>query len=358
MLTHLGRAARRRLAGFAVLAAVLAVPATASAERWVSYRVTVEGEAKYTYDRTTPDVVHRDAHWKWRTDFPIVAFEGDKPHTQSAENASATTTATLLSGSSSRTAVGNSAHCTATGISGVNTGRFLPPPLVPDPQPTIGLRALGGVFLDFTGCPDQAAVGSGIVGVLLDEVHTFDTWFSIPREAIGMGRIIQLVHEDVTGNRCPNNQAGGANCRLTFDATVTFDKFYDSGADDSDSKDTSDDQESREERAVVRTAAAKLARSAAKARLLVTCPAACSGTVTATLPRGRRASSAKVRALARTRFRVAAGQTRRVVVRFSRAARRRIRRAGGVSLRVRTVSAGKTSDRVLTLRLRRGARRP
>jgi ribosomal protein L18E len=60
--------------------------------------------------------------------------------------------------------------------------------------------------------------------------------------------------------------------------------------------------------------------------------------------------------LTRSRFRVAAGRTKRVVVRFSRAARRRIRRAGGVSLRVRTRSAGKTYERTLSVRLKGGAR--
>jgi hypothetical protein len=345
--------ARRRLAGLAVLVAVLAVPATASAERTVSYRVTVEGEGKYRYDKSTPYAVHRDAHWKWKTEFPIVTFEGDKPHTQSAENMYPTSTATLLSGKASSAAPSSPSQCTANGISGVNSGRFLPPSPIPDPNPTIGLRVLAGVFLDFNGCPGQSGVESGITGTLVNDVHSFDTWFSIPREAIGMGRIIQLLTENVTGNRCPSNRSGDADCQLTFDATVTFDKFYDSGPEgDEGSQDTKDDNTSRKGRLVVRPAAAKLARSAAKAGLLVTCPAACSGTVTATLPRGR-AAAAKARPLARTRFRAAAGQTRRVVVRFSRAARRRIRRAGGVSLRVRTVSAGETAGRVVTLRLRR-----
>jgi hypothetical protein len=42
-----------------------------------------------------------------------------------------------------------------------------------------------------------------------------------------MGRIIQILHEDLTGARCPNNRWGGADCTLSYDATVTFDKFAD-----------------------------------------------------------------------------------------------------------------------------------
>ena len=106
----------------------------------------------------------------------------------------------------------------------------------------------------------------------------------------------------------------------------------------------------------MKSASAKLPASAAKATLVVTCPARCDGTVTASLPRGRGASAAKAPVLARSRFTVAAGKTQRVVVRFSRAAQRKIRRTRGVSLKVRTVSAGKTDERVLSLRLKGGAR--
>jgi hypothetical protein len=346
----------------ALAAVMLTVAATASAERWVSYRVTVEGEGAYTYDRPTSNgAIHHDAQWTWRTEIPIVAFEGDTPHTQSAENAGATTSAELLSGDSTRTFGSEVVQCTPTGISAANSGRFLPPSPIPDPNPTIGLRVLGGVFPDFEGCPGQAATQFAVQGVLLDEVHSFDTWFSIPREAIGMGRIIQLVHEEVTGNRCPNNLFGGADCRLTFDATVTFDKFdeFDSPGPPSppdDSQITEDDIPTPPARKGVTVKAANATlSSAAKAELLVTCPAECSGTVTATLPHRRGAAATKLRALAHRRFTVPAGRTKRVVLRFPPAARRKILRARRVSLRVRTVSAGKVTERVLSLRLKGSA---
>jgi hypothetical protein len=88
----------------------------------------------------------------------------------------------------------------------------------------------------------------------------------------------------------------------------------------------------------------------------VTCPDACEGTVVATLPRRRGASAAGSRVVGRARFKAGAGEARRVVVRFSRGARRRIVRAGGVRLRVRTVTAGRTDTQRLNLRL--GSKRP
>ena len=349
--------------GLAVLVVALALPASASAERMVSYRVTVEGEGTYAYDKTSPDDrLQHSARFTWRTEYPIVVFEGDKPHTQSAENADAVTTATLISGDSTRTTPHDAAHCTPTGVSAVNPGRFLPPSPIPDPLPTIGLRLLGGVFPDFEGCPDQAATQFAVTGTLVNDVHTFDAWFSIPREAIGMGRIIQILHEDLTGNRCPNNRWGGADCTLSYDATVTFDKFADfeepagppapraPGGAATPGSPAAAAPAAAPARASARATAAKLAASAANATVRVSCPAGCSGTVTATLPSGRRAAAAKVPVLSRARFRVAAGATRRVVVRFSPTERRRIRRARGVTLRVRTVSEGTVRVQTLSLR--------
>jgi hypothetical protein len=327
--------------------------------------VTVEGEGTYAYDKTSPDDhVARSAQFTWRTEYPIVVFEGDTPHTQSAENADAVTTATLVSGDSTRTTPHDAAHCVPHGISAVNPGRFLPPSGIPDPNPTIGLRLLGGVFPDFEGCPDQAATQFAITGTLVNEVHSFDAWFSIPREAIGMGRIIQLLDGELTGNRCPGNQWGGADCTLSYDATVTFDEFSDTEEPDDPPKPAPAAPTPPAAPATpaapvpaaapappvpARASSPKLSRSAASAAVRVTCPAGCSGTVTATLPRGRRASASS---LGSTRFRVAAGATRRVAVRFSPAERRRIRRARGVTLRVRTVSQGTTRVQTLRLRLR------
>jgi hypothetical protein len=100
--------------------------------------------------------------------------------------------------------------------------------------------------------------------------------------------------------------------------------------------------------------AAKLAPSAASATVPVTCATACSGTVSATPLAGGKARSAAARVLARARFKAGAGKRTRVTLHFSRAARRAIRRAGGVRLKIAaTATGGRAAQRTLTLRLRR-----
>jgi hypothetical protein len=225
---------RRRAIALALAALALAVPATASAsaERSVTYDVTVEGEGSYTYDTITESgSIHDDAAWTWRTEFPSMRFAGDRPVYDSPSTTPAITSAMLLSGYATRTMGGDVYACVPAAVSDVNTGRFLEDDSgIPTPEPQVGMRLLGGVFLDFDDCPHQAAASFAVTGAVVNDVHSFDTWFSVPREAIGMGRIIQLVHEEVTGRRCPNNPTGDADCRLVFDATVTFDKVGDSGA--------------------------------------------------------------------------------------------------------------------------------
>jgi hypothetical protein len=356
---------RRAGVSLLLLAALFAVPATASAQRQVSYKVTVDGEGTYSYDATheLTHVTHA-AHFKWHTEIPILLFDGDKPITQSAENVmGATSTGTLLSAHSTFSAPSSTEDCAPAGVTFANPGRLLPDDgIVPSPNPTIGIRTVGSILFGTGTC----AGGSGfsIQGVLVNGSHMFDTFFSVPRDVIGMGRIINLVHEVVTDKRCPYNNLGDSNCNLTWDASITLDKFYDSGPEGSSGGGSSNGSGGGSGKAPagkggkVRPSAAKLSLDAAKAILLMTCLAddSCEGIVTATLPRGHRSSAAKARVLARSKFKVAAGTSKRVVVRFSHAARRKIRHAGGVSLRVRTVSAGKAAERVLSLRLKGGAR--
>jgi hypothetical protein len=218
---------RLRLAALAAVASALALPAGASAERWVTYRVTVEGEGVYTYDRTSTSDVHHRARWTWRTVFPVLTFKGDQPLTDSPDNANASTTAALLSAESTRTASGEVYQCTPVGIAWTTPGRFLEDPGIPSPEPQIGMRVLGGAGLDFNWCPHEAATSLHLNGALVEGLHTYDTWFTVPREAIGMGRVIQFVHAEVTGRRCPGNLDGGADCTLSFDATITLDKTND-----------------------------------------------------------------------------------------------------------------------------------
>ena len=142
-------------------------------------------------------------------------LDGDTPYTQSAENASAATTATLLSAVADTNSAGGPGHCSTTAIKSVTSGRFLPGDELPSPggEPRLGLRVLGELIPDFDSCPDQAASGFWISPNLVDSEQTFDNWFTFPRAAIGMGRVIQLLHKDVTGKLCPLNAWGKADCQ-------------------------------------------------------------------------------------------------------------------------------------------------
>jgi hypothetical protein len=342
-----------RIALLLAVAAIFALPATASAERWVTYSVTVEGEGAFDYDRTSSDSeIHREARWTWQTVFPALTFKGDQPLTDSPDNAQATTTAVLLSALSTRSAVGNFYQCNPPAIGWANSGRLLEDPGIPSPEPIVGLRVLGGVGLDFDWCPHEAATSFDLNGRFVEGLNTYDTWFTVPREAIGMGRIIQLVHEEVTDRRCPDNLDRGADCRLTFEATITLDKVRDFELADGPAPELTPDDIpelpsgpplTRVEADAVAVRA--LPASERRAAVSVSCPAECRGTVTATLP------GKPKRVLARARFAAPAGDSRRVTLRFTRSARRQIRRAGGVILRVRTVTAGRTDTQRVRLRL-------
>jgi hypothetical protein len=47
----------------------------------------------------------------------------------------------------------------------------------------------------------------------------------MPHEAIGMGKIIQLLQAHVAGDRCPGSAEHTASCVLDWKATVTFDRI-------------------------------------------------------------------------------------------------------------------------------------
>jgi hypothetical protein len=343
-----------RRAGLALLL-LAALPATASAQRQVSYKVTIDGEGVYSYDATHEQThVTYDAHFKWHMEIPILLFDGDKPITQSAENISGTTgTGTLLSAHATFASPSSTEDCAPAGVTFVNPGRLLPDDgLIPSPEPQVGVRTMGGIIFGIGSCTGGS--GFSVSGERANDLHTFDTWFSIPRDAIGMGRIIQLVHEEVTDKRCPGNRVGNGNCKLTWDAAITLDKFYDSGPETGGGGNGGGSGGTTKPAAKPRLKLGPASHS--KAAVLVSCPADCSGTITATLPRrGHRSAAAGSRVLARSKFSVAAGKTRRVTVRFSRKAQRQIKHAGGVTLKVRTVSAGKATERALSLRMKGGS---
>jgi hypothetical protein len=157
----------------------------------------------------------------------------------------------------------------------------------------------------------------------------------MPHEAIGMGKIIQLLQAHVAGDRCPGSAEHTASCVLDWKATVTFDRIAQrvlgpgeggqppggGGSDLDDSiipmpppVDPGPDLD--EDLIPMPPRRATLSRSADQATLTLTCRVACSGTAVA-YPAGRGARAAAAKPLARTRFTGAAGRPTTVRVRFA-----------------------------------------
>lgn len=380
----------RRLALLVATLAVaaLALPAAASAGqiKYVGYQVTVEGEADYDYLRTTPDS-SRDAHanWTWRTVFPRVTFQDDRALTESPDNLGVPTTTNAVSAEATTVSAGTTYSCSTTSFDLVQSGRFFDTPYVRGTDPVIKMHLLGGAIPDFDSCPSQAASSFDLLGKYADGGHTYETQFTFPREAIGMGKVIQLVQEEVTDRTCPMDLAGTAQtCRLTIEAVVTFDKVNEFVVDDAPVEIGEEDipplpgapsepvapsgptgpapgpapePDPLDDLFIPlppAAGAARLAPSAGSATVPVGCAADCTGTITATAAGGAKARAAAARALARKTFTSKAGRTTRVTLRFKPKARRAIRRAGGVKLTVSAKAAsGATDRRTLTLRLPR-----
>ena len=370
----------------ATVAASLAAPAAAPAKpvKYVTYSATVEGDADYVRADDTPDT-QKDEHasFAWRTVFPHVLFRDDMVDTGSPENVGVPTTATLHTAQATAVRVSGTDTCTANAFSLVQSGRFLSTPYVAGTDPVIKMHVLGGAMPNFDGCPAQASASFDLLGKYAEGGHTYQTQFTFPREAIGMGRVIQLVEEEYTDRRCPNNLTGTSDvCRLEFDATITFDKTNEYVIDDGVPVEVTEDDipsppgpgapveiteddipsppgpgapDPLEDLFIpLPSGSARLSPSAGSATVPVGCAADCTGTVTATAAGGGKARAAAARVLARKKFAARAGRTTRVTLRFKPAARRAIRRAGGVRITIKASAAGRPAKtRTLTLRLRR-----
>jgi hypothetical protein len=218
----------------------------------------------------------------------------------------------------------------------------------------------------------------------------------MPHEAIGMGKIIQLLDANVTDDRCPGYGDRTVSCTLAWKATVTFVRTAqrelgpggggqppDGGSDpdgclipmpDPDPACPDPDADADDclipmpqpdpacpdpdvDLIPMPPKAATLSAGARQAKLKLTCRAACSGSATA-YPTRRGARSSARRPLARTRFTGKAGRPITIVLRFRPKARRAIRRAGAVriELRVAPAAGGRTLQRNAVLRLPRARR--
>ena len=214
------------------------------------------------------------------------------------------------------------------------------------------VRAIDSFTIRVGGCPanlgpwDYAFTSGGVpVGVGL-----FDGAITLPHTRIGERSMTFPLSGAVTGTECPNAHFNTALCSLTWDATVTFTRTGESELDDEvdpvplePGPTPPPAAEEEDDLLVPLVANAKLAGSLASASLPFTCADACAGTLTAKA-RGTR--------LARKAFEADPGETR-VKLRFDRADRRAIRRAGKVKLTLAATIAGEAVKRSIVLRVAR-----
>jgi hypothetical protein len=353
-----------------VLALALLVlgTSTARAVTITEYAVTVEGEATYARADAYPAPYGQyeqraKAAFKWATRFPSVTFidkhvgiSSTASSTASAVDAETYTSVPTPKGPLTRT-------CTGSLLAGPPAAGWFGAGVIPTPNSeSLDIRVLGGIGFILPACtgtlgggPDAFTIGSGGQEI---PFGPFDKGFDMPHEAIGMGKIIQLLESHVTGNRCPGHGDNTASCALDWKATVTFVRIAQHGG--GGGPDIDDDlipmpPSGDDDLIPMPPKRAKLSRNGKQAKLTLTCRVACAGSATAYAARRGAHGSAVARPLARTRFTGTAGRPTAIVLRFRPKARRAIRRARAlrIELRVSPQAGGATTRRTVVLRLPR-----
>jgi hypothetical protein len=188
----------------------------------------------------------------------------------------------------------------------------------------------------------------------------FDVVFSLPPDASTMGKVIQLVDKDVALDTCPLHSGYSTSCTLHLQGQVTFTRTGQSvvqpPASDGDlltplgPKPKPDDLLTP-----LISTRAKLAADGSRTTFTFTCGAGCTLTAHVYGGGGRLRAAAAARPLATKRITLAHGGTRRVTIRFGKAARRAIKRAGGARLELvaKPIGGGAAVKRTLALKLAR-----
>jgi hypothetical protein len=363
-----------------VLALLVLGTSSAGAVTMTEYKVTVEGQATYARADAYPAPFGQyeqraKAAFKWKTSFPSVTFIGKRPSVTSVSSTTvpeidAETFVSIPSAEGPKTG-----GCTGALLSGPPAAGWFGDGLIPTPDPnmeSLDMRVLGSVSFLLPICggvmgsgPDSFTIGDGGKPIPLGG---FDQTFDMPHEAIGMGRIIQLLDLRVTGENCPGYGDHTASCVLEWNATVTFDRTAQhelgSGGGQPPAgggapgnviptpppapSDPILDED------LIPMPRASLSRNAAQAKLRLTCSVACSGSAVA-YPARRGAHSSAAKALGRARFNAAAGRPTTVRLRLAPSARRAIRRAGAIRIELRASprAGGAAVRRTVVVRLPR-----
>jgi hypothetical protein len=227
------------------------------------------------------------------------------------------------------------------------------------------LRPFGALSLLWT-CTGPVSFPSGLALPNVTDATgsgPFDLVFTLPREASSMGKVIQLVNQDVALDRCPLHSAYTTECTLHLEGQVTFVRTGQRTEQVPAQAPTTDDEvltplppkpsDADLLEPLIRKTA-KLAADGASTTFTFTCGAGCTLTAHAYPGGGGVRAAAIARALATKRVTLAHGGTRTVTMRFGKAARRAIKRAGGVrlALSVTPRAGGRAVRRSVTLKLR------
>ena len=358
-----------------VLAAAL--PASAHAATEVAYDVTVEGAGHYIETKHVPPGPAGEGDWTLTTELDI-AFRATVPDVEfrdgrlqsdpegTAEVRATGTAKTVSAGSDGVDTETCSFQSVPAAGARAALGAQLLTPL--DGSEALVVRAADAVEVEWSCTGDPLGTdGDGMtIPVALGE-GPFDAEFTLPREAIGMGRIIQVVQgaPEHADQRCVS-QDDRSTCSGGWTGTVTFDRTRLETVADPPSPATEDDLAPLVPAPITPDDLAPLVaprRAAldAKASTLsfrAGCAGGCTGTAALSLPAaGRAASAARTRRLATMRFRVPAGAPRTVRLRVPRGARRKLRGARRASLAValRPLAGGAARRSSLSIRIPRPA---
>jgi hypothetical protein len=372
----------------AALALCAAWAPSAGAMTQTDYAVTIEGSASYVRHDADPGPLgdwtqDASAEWSWKATIPSVTFFDNRfsstsvgSGTGTVKNASYTLTIPTPEGPKVGSCTGKSWETPPQAP--VMTGTTEKPEGATSEGIYIRVMDGAGVRLDtcsgtLKGSTQGLFLGSSVVG----RTNAYETFFEMPHEAVGMGKIIQLIDRTVTGTSCPGYTDSTDSCTLKWKATVTFVRTFHAEVGEPEvkpapqeeqapappsppaPKDDLDDlfiplpdpPDSDDDLFVPLPGSAKLAPSGASASVAVLCPTGCTGTAVATpLARGARAAAAR-KALARTRFAAKPGRRTTVRLRFGARARRAVRRAGGVRIALSARPRGSAPARhTVTLR--------
>jgi hypothetical protein len=385
--------ARLALPLTAALACLAFVAPSAVAFSMTDYRVTIEGSATYQRTDIGPGalgnwVQNQKAEFSWKSEFPTVTFIDKTVATAGGATINASVKSASMDVSIPTPEGPLTGACSGT------TWQLPPTPGVisGDVQKPEGaeyegiwLRVLSGGDIRLDSC--SGALGGGPYGMSVDggapdRLAPYVEFFQMPHEAIGMGKIIQLLNKTVTGVPCPGYYGMTDSCNLTWKATVTFVRTSHIGLDEpvigpappqpSEPHDPPQPVEPAGPSAPERPTTpskhvpgvdledlfiplpdeATLSRSGASATVPVLCAGGCRGTAVATALRGGRAHGAAAKPLARATFVAAAGRKTLVRLRFRPAARRAIRKAGGIKVALTATPNGGAPQRT-TLTIRR-----